>query len=114
MKHAILSYQKAYPFFTPSNTYMCNTKRMHKIGSLSQQRIEKEALHLLNQRHADQRFNGGNGKSKGEVLPKLKPYVAIRALFTRIIPTDVTTLNNHDAASREAFRSPLLTVDMLN
>jgi len=70
--------------------------------------------HLLNQRHAKQRFRRGNGKSKCKVIPKLKPYVAIRALFTRIIPTDVTTLNNHDAASREAFLSPLLTEDMLN
>jgi hypothetical protein len=40
--------------------------------------------------------------------------VAIRALFTRIIATDVTTLNNHDAASREAFLSPLLADDILN
>ncbi|CAL0310926.1 unnamed protein product [Lupinus luteus] len=32
--------------------------------------------------------------------PKVKPCVARSDLFTRIIPTDVTTLNIHDAASR--------------
>lgn len=47
-------------------------------------------------------------------LPKVKPYLAIRALFTMIIPTDVTTLNNHDAASRAAFFSPLLGEDIMN
>lgn len=41
-------------------------------------------------------------------LPKLKPYVAIRALLTIIIPTDVTTLNIHAAASTAAFFSALL------
>jgi len=64
---------------------------MNIIGILSKQRIEKEAWHLLNQRQVDQRFKGGNGKSKGEVLPKIKPYVATRTLFTRIIPTNVAT-----------------------
>ena len=53
-------------------------------------------------------------KNRDEEIPKLKPYVAIRALFTRIIPTDVTTLNIHEAASREAFLSALLGEDMLN
>jgi len=41
-------------------------------------------------------------------IPKVKPYVAIRALFTRIIPTDVTTLNIHDARSSAIFLSPLV------
>lgn len=55
-----------------------------------------------------------NWKICDKTIPKLKPYLAIRALFTRIIATDVTTLNNHDAASREAFLSPLLAEDILN
>ena len=37
---------------------------MNIIGSLSKQHVEKEAWHLLNQRQTDQRFKGGNGKSK--------------------------------------------------
>ena len=41
-------------------------------------------------------------------LPKLNPYVAINALLTRIIPTEVTTLNIHAAASSAAFLSALL------
>lgn len=45
-------------------------------------------------------------------IPKLKPYVAIRALLTMIIPTDVTTLNIHDAASRVAFLSALPVEDI--
>ena len=55
-----------------------------------------------------------NGRIHDEAIPKLKPYVAIRALFTRIIPTDVTTLNIQDAASRAAFLSPLFAEDILN
>ena len=42
------------------------------------------------------------------VSPKLKPCVAIRALLTMIIPTDVTTLNIHAPASNAAFLSALL------
>lgn len=38
-------------------------------------------------------------KASNLSLPKLKPYVAIKALLTIIIPTDVTTLNAHDAMS---------------
>lgn len=41
-------------------------------------------------------------------LPKLNPYVAIKALLTMIIPTEVTTLNIHAAASTAAFLSALL------
>jgi len=37
--------------------------------------------------------------------PKLKPYLAIKALLTSIIPTDVTTLNIHEAKSRAPFLS---------
>lgn len=66
---------------------------------------------MTNQRH---KRGEENGKIHDEAIPKLKPYVAIRALFTRIIPTDVTTLKDHDAASREAFLSPLLAEDILN
>lgn len=47
------------------------------------------------------------------VIPKLKPYVAMRALFTRIIPTDVTILNIHDATSIAVFLSPLVAEDIL-
>lgn len=43
-------------------------------------------------------------------VPKLKPCVAINDLLTMIIPTDVTTLNSHEAASRDAFLSPFPTV----
>jgi len=46
-------------------------------------------------------------------IPKLKPYVAMRALFTRIIPTDVTILNIHDATSIAVFLSPLVAEDIL-
>jgi len=89
-------------------------KGTHKIGSLSKQQIEKKHDIFKIIGMTDQRFKRGNGKSHDEVIPKLKPYVAIKALLTRIIPTDVTTLNSHDAASMEAFLSPLLTEDMLN
>ena len=41
-------------------------------------------------------------------LPKLKPYVAIKALLTMIIPTEVTTLNIHAAASTAALSAALL------
>ena len=47
-------------------------------------------------------------------IPKLKPYVAIKALLTMIIPTDVTTLKNHEPTSRVAFLSALLTGDIFN
>lgn len=40
-------------------------------------------------------------------LPKLKPYLAIKALLTMMIPTEVTTLNNHAPASDAAFLSSL-------
>lgn len=43
-------------------------------------------------------------------VPKLKPCVAINDLLTMIIPTDVTTLNSHEAASRDAFLSPFPAV----
>ena len=46
-------------------------------------------------------------------IPKLKPYVAIRALLTMIIPTDVTTLNIHEAASMAAFFSAFPAEDIL-
>lgn len=45
-------------------------------------------------------------------IPKLKPYVAIRALLTMIIPTEVTTLNIHDAASIDAFLSAFPAEDI--
>lgn len=41
-------------------------------------------------------------------LPKLKPYVPIKALLTMMIPTEVTTLNIHEATSIAAFLSALL------
>lgn len=41
-------------------------------------------------------------------LPKLNLWVAIRALLTIIIPTDVTTLNIQAAASNAAFLLALL------
>lgn len=47
-------------------------------------------------------------------VPKLKPYVAIKALLTMIIPTDVTILKDHEATSRAVFRSALLTDDIFN
>lgn len=64
----------------------------------------------------NQRFRRGfkYGKTDDGAIPKVKPYVAIRALFTMIIPTDVTTLKNHDAASMAAFLSPLLSEDIMN
>lgn len=43
-----------------------------------------------------------------ELSPKVKPYLAIKALLTMMIPTEVTILNNHAPASRVAFLSPLL------
>jgi hypothetical protein len=46
------------------------------------------------------------------VVAKLKPYRTIRALLTMIIPTDVTTLNNHEAVSSVAFLSALLAEDI--
>ena len=47
-------------------------------------------------------------KENSEALPKVKPYLAIKALLTMMIPTEVTILNNHAPASRVAFLSPLL------
>lgn len=43
-----------------------------------------------------------------EKLPKLKPYVPIKALLTIITLTEVTILNSHAAASTAAFFSALL------
>lgn len=45
-------------------------------------------------------------------VPKLKPYVAIKALLTIIIPTEVTILNAHAATSRDIFFSSLTVVDI--
>ncbi|MFS7982874.1 hypothetical protein Hanom_Chr11g00967901 [Helianthus anomalus] len=42
------------------------------------------------------------------LLPKVKPCVAINALLTMMIPTEVTMLNIHAAASTAAFLSALL------
>lgn len=47
------------------------------------------------------------------IIPKLKPYVAINALLTIMIPTEVTTLNIHAAASTAAFLSALLVDGIL-
>lgn len=46
-------------------------------------------------------------------IPKVKPCVAMSALLTRIIPTDVTTLNIHDARSTAIFLSPLVVEAIL-
>jgi hypothetical protein len=43
-----------------------------------------------------------------DALPKLKPCLAIKALLTMMIPTDVTTLNIHAPASSADFLSTLL------
>ena len=45
-------------------------------------------------------------------IPKLNPYVAIKALLTIMIPTEVTTLNIHAAASTVAFLSALFAGDI--
>lgn len=45
-------------------------------------------------------------------IPKVKPYVAIKALLTIIIPTDVTILNVHAARSRANLCSSLLVIDI--
>lgn len=43
-------------------------------------------------------------------IPKLNPYVAISALLTMMIPTDVVTLKLHAAKSRAAFLSDFFRV----
>lgn len=54
-------------------------------------------------------FHGaGIKRNSQEKVPNVKPYVAIKALLTIIIPTEVTTLNIHAAASTAAFLSALL------
>lgn len=43
-----------------------------------------------------------------KVVANVKPYVAIKALFTMMMPTEVTMLNVHAAISTAAFLSALL------
>jgi hypothetical protein len=45
---------------------------------------------------------------KKNQIPKVKPWVAMRALLTIIIPTDVTMLNSHAPISSSAFLSDFL------
>lgn len=53
-----------------------------------------------------------NLKDKCRNVPKLKPYVAIKALLTIIIPTEVTMLNAHAATSTAISFSSLTAMDI--
>ena len=56
---------------------------------------------MINNKSPDERSTG---------IPKLNPYVAISALLTMMIPTDVVTLKLHAAKSRAAFLSDFFRV----
>ena len=74
---------------------------MHKI----QHKIISFYSHKYNQnvrvRHV---INKSSGKHSTDI-PKLNPCIAIKALLTMMIPTDVVTLKLHAAKSSTAFLS---------